>query len=81
VSAFNALTENVPISLPLQIRDNRGRALLHVAAENGPEEIIVKLLELDADQAALSDPSSIMLPGGPQYKERCVSHILKYNIA
>ena len=42
--------------------DSRGWNLLHLAAENGSEDIMTKLLRLDLDPLAKTDGSSIAVP-------------------
>lgn len=77
-STFDVLVKLIPRrSLPT-LTDSRGWTLLHLAAENGSETLITRLLRLGVDPSARSDKSSVAVPKGLPFKELTPGDIAKF---
>ena len=69
MSTFSFLAEDIPISILLTLKDNRGWTLLHLAAASGSGEMISFLVEMGAEPTALSYPASVLVPEEMEYRE------------
>lgn len=69
LSTLNVLVNNVTPCDWLGLVDLRGWTPLHLAAQSGSEEVILKLFEAGADPSILSDASGISVPQGLENQE------------
>lgn len=61
-----------------KLKDSRGWTLLHIAAENGSEAMITRLLLLKFDPFAKSNKSTICVPKGLPFEEFTPGEIAKF---
>jgi hypothetical protein len=65
-STFDKFVEHTVPAVLLKMRDARGWTLLHLAAERGSKNILLKLLGMGANPEILSEPSTVLVPEGLQ---------------
>jgi ankyrin repeat protein len=77
-STFDVLVDLIPArSLP-KLKDSRGWTLLHIAAENGSEAVMTKLLQRGLDARQKTDKSRVGVPKGLPFEELTAREIAKF---
>lgn len=76
-STFDILVDLIPQrSLP-NLKDSRGWTVLHIAAENGSEAMMTRLLQRGLDLFAKSDRSTVGVPEGLPFEELTAGEIAR----
>lgn len=77
-STFSFLADLTQAKNLPKLQDSRGWTLLHIAARNGSEALITKLLLLKLDPVSKSDKSTVSVPEGLPVEELTPREIAKF---
>jgi len=77
-STFDFLVDLIPPPALPNLRDARGWTLLHLAAENGSEAIMTRLLQRKLDPYSKTDKSGLAMPEGLAMRELTASDIADF---